>query len=386
MDKRIYLDYAATTPMDPAVLEAMRPYWTERFGNASSPHAFGQEAAAAVEEARSRIAGLLGAASGEIVFTSGGTESNNLAVIGTARALRSKGRHVICSSIEHHSVEGPVRYLTREGFSATRIPVDKQGIVDLQALRDAIRGETVLVSVMHASNEIGTVQPVAEIGRIAREACVRFHCDAVQTAGHIPVNVGEMRVDLLSLAAHKFYGPKGTGALYIRKGTPVEPVLTGGTQEGGRRASTHNTAGIVGMARALELCLASLSEEMRTQGRLRNTLMEKILHALPDVRINGHRDLRLPNNVNVSFRGIEGESLVMALDMEGIAVSTASACTAGATEPSHVLRAIGLSDETALSTLRLTLGRWTTDEDIEYCAERLAGAVKRFRTMSGLVT
>ena len=378
---KIYLDYAATTPVDPEVIAAMIPYFQGYFGNASSPHAYGRDAHKALEEARECLADFIGADSGEIVFTSGATEANNHAVIGTARARREKGKHIIVSAIEHHSVLEPVEYLReREGFDVTYLKVDHDGLVDPLAIQKAIRSDTILAAVMCASNEIGTVQPITEIGAITQKNNVLFLVDAVQAVGHIPINVNELKADLLSLSAHKFYGPKGVGALYIRKGVDIAPFLLGGDQERGRRASTQNVCGAVGLAKAVELCAQRMKYEAVNQTNLRNRLLAQVPKLIPGVRINGHRTKRLPNNAHFSFEGVQGESLVMGLDQADIAVSMGSACTSGAMKSSHVLRAIGLSDELAYGALRITLGRWTTAEQIDYLLDQLPGLVKSLRT------
>jgi cysteine desulfurase len=382
--KRVYLDYAATTPIDPAVVEAMQPYFFEKFGNPSSIHSFGQEARKAIDDSRETVASFLGARPEEIIFTSGGTESNNSAVQGVAYAMQNKGNHIITTAIEHHAITEPCKVLEKKGFKVTFVGVDKFGIVDPADIKKTITDKTILVSVMHANNEIGTIQPVAEIGRITREKNIYFHTDAVQTVGHIPVNVDELNVDLLSLSGHKFYGPKGVGVLYIRKGTRIERFLHGGDQEKGRRASTHNTPGIVGLARAVELCSQKMGEEAKFQIALRDRLIKEIQEKIPDVCLNGHPVKRLPNNVNFSIKYIEGESMLLNLDMLGIAASTGSACTSTSLEPSHVLLAIGLPHEIAHGSLRFTTGRWTKEEDIDYLMSNLPKIAAKLRAMSPL--
>ena len=382
--KRIYLDYAATTPCDPLVLKAMEPYFFEKFGNPSSIHSFGQEAKKAIEESRQALASFLGAQSDEIIFTSGGTESNNCAVEGVAYALEKKGNHIITSGIEHHAIAEPCKFLEKKGFRVTYLPVDKFGIVSPQAVKKAISEKTILISIMHANNEIGTIQPIGEIGALAHEAGVYFHTDAVQTVGHMPVNVDELNVDLLSLSAHKFYGPKGAGALYIRKGTRIESFLKGGDQEKGRRASTHNTTGIVGLGKAIEICKEKMQGEMVFQAKMRDKLIKELSAKIPEAYLNGHPTQRLPNNVNLAIKYIEGESILLNLDMLGIAASTGSACTSTSLEPSHVLLAIGLSHEIAHGSLRLTVGRWTKEEEIDYVIDKLPGIVEKLRAMSPL--
>jgi len=382
--KRIYLDYAATTPQDPEVTKAMEPFFFEKFGNPSSIHTEGQIARKAIEEARETVASFLGAKPEEIVFTSGGTESNNFALEGIAFANEKKGNHIIISAIEHHAITEPAKFLEKRGFKITAVGVDKYGLVDPSDIKKAITDKTILISIMHANNEIGTIQPISEIAKIAKEKGIYFHTDAVQTVGHIPVNVDDLNVDLLSLSAHKFYGPKGVGALYIRKGTRIERFLHGGDQENSRRASTHNTAGIVGMAKAIELCKEKMQAEANFQMNLRDKLIDNILKNIPEVYLNGHPKIRLPNNANFSIRYIEGESLLLNLDLLGIAASTGSACTSSSLEPSHVLLAIGVSHEVAHGSVRFTLGRWTKEEDIDYLLEHLPKVVKKLREMSPL--
>ena len=382
--KKIYLDYSATAPCDPEVLKAMEPYFFERPGNPSSIHAFGQETKKAVEDSRETLASFLGAKPEEIVFTSGGTEADNHAIKGAAVALAKKGNHIITSVIEHHAVLEPCAFLEKNGFKITRVGVDKHGLVSAADIKKAITDKTILISVMHANNEIGTIEPVAEIGKIAREKGIYFHIDAVQTVGHIPVDVNELNADLLSLSAHKFYGPKGVGALYIRKGTRIEPLLHGGDQEKNRRASTHNTPGIVGLGKAIELCREKMKAEADFQARLRDKLIKEIPKNIPEVILNGHPEKRLPNNVNFSIKYIEGESIMLSLDMMGIAVSTGSACTSSSLEPSHVLLATGLSAEVAHGSIRITMGRWTKEEEIDTLIVSLSKVVEKLRAMSPL--
>jgi cysteine desulfurase len=382
--KRIYLDYAATTPCALEVLRAMEPFFFNMPGNASSMHLFGQEAKEAIEDSRGALAEFLGAHPEEIVFTSGGTESNNNVIFGVASALKNKGNHIITTVIEHHAVSQPCDYLKSHGFEVTYLGVDQQGIVSLDEIRKAITDKTILISVMHANNEIGVIQPIEEIGRIAKEKGVYFHTDAVQTVGHIPVNVNTLNVDFLSLSAHKFYGPKGVGALYIRKGTKIGRFLYGGDQERGRRASTYNTPGIVGLGKAVELCRMNMDKEAKLQISLRDRMIEEIPKIISEVRLNGHPFLRLPNNVNFSIKYIEGESMLLSLDALGIAVSTGSACTSSSLEPSHVLLSIGLDHATAHGSLRITTGRWTKEGDIEYFLKSLPKVVEKLRAMSPL--
>ncbi len=362
----------------------MEPFFFEKPGNASSMHSFGQEAKKGVEDSREILASFLGAKPEEIIFTSCGTESNNNVIFGVAGALKDKGNHIITSLIEHHAVSEPCKYLEKKGFKITYVGVDKEGLTSPEDIKKAITDKTILISIMHANNEIGTIQPIAEIGRIAKEKGVYFHTDAVQTVGHIPVNVNELNVDFLSLSAHKFYGPKGVGALYIRKGSRIERFLHGGDQEKGRRPSTYNTPGIVGLGKAIELCREDMEDEIKTQTALRDRMIKEIPEIIPEVRLNGHAKIRLPNNVNFSIKYIEGESILLSLDMLGIAVSTGSACTSSSLEPSHVLLAIGLDHATAHGSLRITMGRWTKESDIDYLLEHLPKVADRLRAMSPL--
>jgi len=378
MDK-IYFDYASTTPCDPDVIKAMQPYFYEKFGNPSSPHAYGQEAQKALEEARGQLAAFIGAKPQEIVFNSGATEANNHAVFGIAHRFKEKGNHIILSPVEHHSVTESVEALRRQGFDITYLSVDEDGKVDPQELQNVITDQTILIAIMNASNEIGTIQPVDAVGAIAQERKIPFLVDAVQAVGHIPVNVDDIHADLLSLSAHKFYGPKGIGALYIREGTKCEKLLKGGDQERDQRASTQNVAGAVGLACAIAICKEKMAGEAELQMRLRNKIIDTVSKKIDGVKVNGHVSDRLPNNVHFSFEGIEGESLLMSLDMNNIAASMGSACTSGAMEASHVLRAIGLTDELAFGSLRITLGRWTTQEDVDYLLDQLPHLVSNLR-------
>lgn len=382
--RRVYLDHSATTPVRPEVAELVNEYLTERFGNASSVHSFGREARQAVETAREQVAAVIGAEPAEIVFTSGGTEADNHAILGVAAANEKKGRHLITSEIEHHAVLDAFRYLEKKGFQVTRLPVNEYGLVDVRDLEASITEQTILISVMHANNEVGTIQPVAEIGRIARERGIYFHTDAVQTYGKIPVDVNEMNIDLLSVSAHKIYGPKGIGCLYVRKGTRMDSLMFGGAQEKKRRPGTENVPGIVGFGKAAELAAAEMEEQRVKQTRLRDRLIAGILQSIEHVQLNGHPELRLPGNVNVSIRYVEGESLLLSLDLKGIAASSGSACTSGSLDPSHVLLAMGLPHEVAHGSLRMTLGRGTTEADIDYVLEVLPEIVNRLRAMSPL--
>lgn len=382
MEKIIYLDHAATTPVDPEVVAAMLPWFTEQYGNPSTVYSLGLTASQATEQARETVAQLLGAQPEEIYFTSGGTEADNWAIQGTADALAHKGRHLITSAIEHHAVLEPMEHLEKRGFTVTRVPVDSQGIVDPDDVRRALRPDTILVSIMHANNEVGTIQPIAEIGRITREAGVLFHTDAVQSAGKLPLNVDELNVDMLSLSAHKFYGPKGVGLLYLRKKTRISPLLHGGGQERGRRAGTHNVPGIVGLAKALELANARMAEDAEREAALRDRLWAGLEANIPAIYRNGHPTQRLPNNLSLRVEGIEGEAMILMLDMEGICVSSGSACTTGSLEPSHVLLALGIPPEEAHGSLRITLGRSTTAEDIDHFIKVFPPIVARLREMS----
>lgn len=382
--ERIYFDYAATTPTDPAVVEAMKPYFFEKFGNPSSIHSFGQEAKKAMEEARAKIADFLGAKPEEIVFTSGGTESDNSALFGILWANAAKGNHVITTALEHHAILEPAQFLEKQGYKVTYVKPDQYGAVSPDDIAKEITDKTVLISVMHANNEIGTIQPIKEIGLIARGKGIYFHTDAVQTVGHIPVNVNELNVDLLSLSGHKFYGPKGVGCLYIKKGTRIQPYLRGGGQERHRRASTENVAGIVGVGKAIELCAQNMQSEAAEQTRLRDKLITEIQKRIDRVYLNGHPQNRLPNNVNFSVEFIEGESMLLNLDMMGIGASTGSACTSGDLEPSHVLLSIGRPHELCHGSIRLTLGRFTKEAEIDRFLEVFPKIVSKLRAMSPL--
>ena len=365
MKNRIYLDHAATTPVSKTVLDAMLPFFTEFAGNASAVYATGREARKAVENARRQAAAAIGAEPREILFTSGGSESDNLAIKGTAFALRDTGKHIITTAIEHPAVLNTCRWLEKQGFEVTNILPDREGRIDPEAVREAVREDTVLISVMAANNEIGTVEPVAEIGALARERGIVFHTDAVQAAGAVPVDVNAWNADLLSLSAHKFGGPKGAGVLYIRRGTRIDPLIHGGEQERGLRAGTENVPGIVGLGAAIEDASAHLEENAQRAGKLRDRLVEGILKAVPDVKQNGPETGRLPNNCSICFDRIDGEALLLRLDLSGVAASSGSACTAGSQETSHVLKAIGLTEAQARGSLRLTTGPENTEEEID---------------------
>jgi len=399
---RVYLDHNATTPVEPEVLDAMLPYLSGEFGNAASIHTFGQKARAAVETAREQVAALIGARPQEIVFTSGGTEADNHAIFGAVSALvtwlpnRSQNplddlgkrlsiahlKHVITTAIEHEAVLNTCQELEKQGVRVTYLPVDKQGVVSAEAVRRALRKETVLITVMHANNELGTVQPLDEIGRIAADADVYFHTDAVQSAGKVPIDVNVLRLDLLSLSGHKFYAPKGIGALYIRGGTRLQQLLYGGHHQRGFRPGTENVAGIVGMGKAAELARKSLTEDAARISALRDRLEQGLLSRVPHSRANGARAPRTPNTTNILYSGIEGEALVIALDLKGLACSTGAACSSGAVEPSHVLTAIGLSPDEARSSLRFSLGRHTTADEIDFALQIVPAAVEQLRELS----
>ena len=384
MKKMIYMDNAATTAVRPEVLEAMLPYFSENYGNASSIHGVGRDARRAVEAARRQVATAIGAEPREIYFTAGGTESDNWAIRSGAKANAKRGKHIITSAVEHHAVLHVCEAMEKEGYRVTYLPVDEYGRVSPAGVRDAIAPDTALITIMAANNEIGTLQPVAEIGAIAKEAGVLFHTDAVQAMGAVAIDVKAWNVDMLSLSAHKIYGPKGVGALYIRQGVRVENLIFGGAQERGLRAGTENTPGIVGMGMAMELVARELPESSARLICLRDKLIEGILTSIPDTRLNGHPTERLPGNANISVRYIEGEGLLMRLDLAGIAASSGSACTSGSLDPSHVLLAIGLSHEIAHGSLRLSLGKNNTEADVDRVLETLPGIVEGLRAMSPL--
>ncbi|MEG2701885.1 MAG: cysteine desulfurase NifS [Clostridia bacterium] len=385
MNKVIYLDNAATTATRPEVLEAMLPYFTARYGNPSSIHSVGREARRAVENARRQVAAAIGAEAREIYFTAGGSESDNWAIRCASAALSAKGKHIITSAIEHHAVLHTCEYLQKQcGYRITYLPVDAEGRVSVQDVQDALCEDTVLITIMAANNEIGTLQPIAEIGKLAKAAGVLFHTDAVQAVGAVPIDVNAWNVDMLSMSGHKFHGPKGVGALYIRKGVKIGNLIFGGAQERGLRAGTENLPGIVGLGKAIELAAGEQSDYAARMTKLRDRLIDGILSEIPEVRLNGHRTQRLPGNVNVSVRYVEGEALLMRLDLAGIEGSSGSACTSGSLDPSHVLLAIGLPHEIAHGSLRLSLGTENTDEDVDEVLRELPGIVKNLRAMSPL--
>ena len=381
---RIYLDNAATTAVSPEVLEAMLPYFTQCFGNPSSIHSTGRDARRVVDAARRQVAAAIGAQPQEIYFTAGGSESDNWAIKGTAFAKKSRGNHIITSAIEHHAVLHTCAWLEKQGFEVTYLPVDEFGRVRVEDVEKAITDKTILITIMAANNEIGTIQPIAEIGKLAHDKGILFHTDAVQAIGAMPIDVNTMHIDMLSMSGHKFHGPKGIGALYIRKGVKIDQYLHGGAQERGQRAGTENLAGIVGMGKAIEIATQHLEENAARLTILRDKLIDGILAEIPDVRLNGHRTQRLPNNVNVSVRYVEGEALLLRLDLAGIAGSSGSACTSGSLDPSHVLLAIGLPHEIAHGSLRLSLGTDTTEAEIDEVLDKLPGIVKNLRDMSPL--
>jgi cysteine desulfurase len=373
----VYLDYAATTPVHPEVLKAMLPYFTERFGNPSSIYSLGHEAKDALEEARVRIARFIGAHPGEVYFVSGGTEANNFIIKGIAFANENRGNHIITTSIEHHSVIDPCAFLEKKGFRVTYLPVYQDGMVDPDIVKGAITDKTILISVMHANNEVGTIEPIAEIGRIARERGIYFHTDAVQTVGHLPLDVNNLHIDALSASAHKLHGPKGIGIAYVKRGVRLIPSMYGGEQEGNYRAGTENLPGIVGFSKAAEIAEKEMKKETERLILLRDRFIKGLFASIEHIRLNGHPVRRLPNNVNISIDGIDGDAMLLDLRLESICASNGAACHSSRTEPSHVLLSMGLSDEAAGYALRFTLGRYTTEHDISRVLEVLARAVKR---------
>lgn len=383
-EKVIYLDNAATTRVRPEVVEAMLPFYTEHYGNASAVYSVGATAKEALTTAREQVAAVIGAKTEEIYFTAGGSESDNWALKATAELMKEKGNHIITSKIEHHAILHTCEYLEKNGFEVTYLDVDEDGVVDLEQLKASIRPTTILISVMFANNEIGTIEPIKEIGAIAREHGILFHTDAVQAFGQVPINVDEMNIDMLSASGHKLNGPKGIGMLYIRKGVKIRSFVHGGAQERKRRAGTENIPGIVGFGKACEIALKTMPERMKKESELRDYLMARIEKEIPHVKINGSRTNRLPNNVNVCFRFIEGESMLIMLDQKGICGSSGSACTSGSLDPSHVLLAIGLPHEIAHGSLRLTLSDETTRDDINYTVDELVKIIERLRQMSPL--
>jgi cysteine desulfurase len=380
--RRIYLDNNATTPLCPQVVRAMLPYLKTHFGNASSIHSFGREVKAAIESGREKVAKLLGCHPEEIYFTSGGTESDNLALKGVAFANRDKGRHLITSSIEHHAVLESCHFLETQGFEVTYLRVDRYGAVAPDDLRKAIRDDTILVSIMHGNNEVGTIQPIAELSKIARGAGIYFHSDTVQSTGKLKIDVEEMGIDLLALSAHKLYGPKGVGAIYVRRGTHIAPLMHGGHHERNYRAGTENVAGIVGLGAAIEVCSKEIDVEYRYLMDLSASFYEGLEERIPDVLLNGDFENRLPGTLNISFKGVEAEAVILSLDLEGVAVASGSACTSGTAEPSHVLEAMGVAPELARSAVRFSFGRFNTKKDVDYVLKALPPIIERLRAMS----
>ena len=382
--RKVYLDNAATTALSPKVLEQMMPYLTTIYGNPSSPHSFGQEARKGVDHARDQVAKALNALPEEIIFTGCGTESDNTVLFGVAERYAKKGNHIITTNVEHHAILHTCEALEKRGVEVTYLPVDENGMVTGEQVANAITDKTILVSIMFANNEVGTIMPIAEIGKVCRERGVLFHTDAVQAVGHVPIDVKAMNIDMLSLSAHKFHGPKGVGALYMKKGIRLPSYVMGGAQEHNRRAGTENVAGIVGLGAAIALATQTLEESAARMTRLRDKLIAGIAQRIPEVKLNGHPTMRLPNNVNYSIKYIEGESILLMLDMNGIAASSGSACTSGSLDPSHVLLALGLSHEVAHGSVRLTLSDETTEEDIDYVLDVLPKVAERLRAMSPL--
>lgn len=382
--KRIYFDHSATTPVDEEVAKLMLEYMTEKFGNPSSIHSFGREVHKAVDEARNHVAALIGANVNEIFFTSGGTEADNLALKGVALANRKKGNHIITTAIEHHAILHTCEYLEKQGFSITYLPVDEHARVKIEDVRNAITDQTILISVMFANNEVGTIQPITEISEIAKEKGIYFHTDAVQAVGNYPIDVKELNLDLLTLSGHKFHGPKGVGALYVRRGVRIESVQQGGGQERSIRPGTENVPGIIGLGKAAEIAKRDMEKKIAHITALRDKLTTGIRERISDIKLNGHPTIRMPGNVNFSFSYVEGESLLLNLDLKGIAASSGSACTSGSLDPSHVLLAMGLTHEVAHGSLRISLGRGNTAEDIDYCLTVLPEIIERLRSMSPL--
>ncbi len=385
MDKTIYLDNAATTKIDKEVIKAMLPYLTDQYGNPSSIYSLARESKKAIESSREEVAKAINAKPNEIYFTSGGTESDNWAIKGIAFANENKGKHIITTNIEHHAVLHTCKYLKKYGFEVTYLPVKENGIVDINELRKAIREDTILISVMFANNEIGSIQPIKEIGKIAKEKGIYFHTDAVQAVGKIPIDVNELNIDLLSLSGHKLHGPKSIGALYIKNGVKISNMLHGGGQERKMRAGTENVPSIVGLGKAIEIATENINEKNEKIIELRDILINGLLEKIPDTILNGDREKRLPGNVNVCFKYIEGESILLMLDMKGVCASSGSACTSGSLEPSHVLLALGLEHEIAHGSLRLTLSKYNTQKDVKYLLEILPEIVQKLRDMSPLI-
>ena len=380
--RKIYLDHSATTAVHPEVLEVMLPYFAEHFGNASSAHGWGREAKVTIEQCREKIASFFGASPKEIVFTSGGTESDNLAVTGAAWANQNKGKHIITSQIEHHAIMETCKYLSKQGFDVTYLPVDKYGLVDPENVKKSIRPDTTLVSIMHVNNEMGAIEPIEEIGRIVRENGIHFHTDAVQSVGKLPIDVNKLNLDMFSLSAHKIYGPKGVGLLYIRQGTKITPLFHGGHHERGKRAGTENVSGIIGMSKAIEISHRDMDEYNQRMRLLADSFYKKLSDKIPDIFLNGHPAKRYCGIINISFKGVEGESIILSSDMRGIAISTGSACSSGTLEPSHVLAAMSVPPELTQGSIRFSFGRENNLEDIDYVIDVLSEVVSRLRAMS----
>lgn len=387
--RKVYFDHSATTPVDPSVAELVMKYMVEDFGNPSSVHGFGRKVKKAMEEAREQVAKAIGAAHvGEIAFASGGTEAANMALRGTALVNKQKGNHIITTAVEHHCVLTTCQYLVKEGFEVTVLPVDQYGMVSVEDVANALTDKTIMVSIMHANNEVGSVMPIAEIGRMLRsqDRKIIFHTDAVQSIGKLPVNVDELNVDLLTLSGHKIYGPKATGAMYLRRGTWWQPIMYGGGQERRRRPGTENAPGIIGLGRAMELAVTNIEESANNLRKLSDKLTDRVLNSIPKVRLNGHPTHRLPGHVSFCFDYVEGESMLLSLDMQGIAISSGSACTSGSLEPSHVLLAMGIPTEVAHGSLRISMGKYNTEEDVDYFVDALIPIIERLRAMSPLAS
>lgn len=380
--RKIYLDHNATTPVHPEVLEAMLPFYKDKFGNASSVHEFGREAKTALEESRETLAKMINSAPSEIYFTSGGTESDNLALRGIAVANTKKGKHIITAQTEHHAVLEACKFLKKEGYEITYLQVDKYGFVNPDDLKKNIRDDTILVSIMHANNETGVIQPIEELSRIAKESAVYFHSDTVQSFGKIPIDVQKISLDTLAVSAHKLYGPKGVGAIFIRKGTRIIPMIHGGHHERSRRAGTENIPGIVGLAKATEIASRDMEQQQQHLKNLTESFFKKLTEKIPDLFLNGHPEKRIPSTLNISFKGVEGESIILSLDMKGVAVASGSACTSGALEPSHVLSAMGIDPAIAQSSIRFGFGRENTMQHVDYVVEVLPEIIERLRSMS----
>ncbi|MBC8185240.1 cysteine desulfurase NifS [candidate division KSB1 bacterium] len=382
--QKIYFDHSATTPVDPRIVDAMIPFLSEKFGNASSIHSYGREAKVALEEAREFIADFCGAHANEIYFTSGGTEADNMAILGVARQLAEKGKHIITSAMEHHAVLHTCEYLQKQGFEVTYLKPDQYGEIHPEAVAEAIRENTILISIMHANNEVGTINSIEKIGEIAYEKKVLFHTDAVQSFGKLPIDLSKLNVDLMSMSGHKIYGPKGVGILFVKKGVRLQQTSFGGAHERNKRPGTENITGIIGLAKAVEICKNNLESDEDKIGKFRDLLLKKINENIPRVYLNGHPNKRSAGLLNLSFQGIEGEALLLSLDLKGVAASSGSACTSGSVEPSHVLSAMGVKPELAQSSIRFSLGRGNTIEDVEYTVEILVEIVERLRAMSPL--